>query len=124
MDLHLKYQWAWGHTMIRNWYLLTGIIIIAISSAPIIFFLIPKQIKEVRRKSNNKAVKKYVLGLEMAIVFCMFPGLPRAFQVLNVDPVNNWARLAAVMNRLPYIFMTALLLLIWFYKLKPEDPED
>lgn len=110
--------------MIKNWYLFVGIVIIILASAPILFFLIPKQIKEIQKKSNNKRVKKYILGLEAAIVFCMFPGLPRAFQVLGVDPVNNWARLASVMNRLPYIFITILLLLIWFYKLKPEDPEE
>lgn len=107
--------------MIRNWYLFVGIIIIIISALPILLFLIPSQVKEVLKGGNNVRVKKLVLGLEIAIVFCMFPGLPRAFQVLNQDPVNNWARLASIMNRLPYLFIMILLMLIWFYKLKPED---
>lgn len=106
--------------MVKNWYLLTGVVIVFISAVPLLFLII-KQSQEVQRKSNNTKLRKYVLGLEIAILLCMLPGLPRAFQLLSVDPVNNWSRVASIMNRLPYIFISALLLLIHFYKLKPED---
>lgn len=110
--------------MIRNWYLFIGIIIIIISALPILFFLIPNQIREIEQKSNNKRVKKYVLGLEVFIALTMLPGLPAVIGSIARPARDNWVKLANITNRLPFLGIMVLLMLIWFYKLKPEDPEE
>lgn len=107
--------------MIRNYYLFTGIVVTVLSVIPVMFYLLPHHLHDLQLKSNNKRLKKYVLWLETAFVFCMLPGLPRAIQLLGVPAYNVAAKIAAVSNRLPYIIITTLLLLIQFYKLKPED---
>lgn len=109
--------------MIRNYYLFVGIVITIISALPVLFYLLPQHLKALQIKSNNRRLKQYVLGLEIAFVFCMLPGLPRAIQVLPIPPYNLAAKVAAVSNRMPFIIVTTLLLLTHFYKLKPEDDE-
>lgn len=109
--------------MIRNWYLFTGAVVIIISVVPILFFLVPKQWVEVRKKSNNSRARKYVLGLEIFIALAMIPGLPAVFSALKRPAKDNWVRLANITNRLPFLGIMILLLLLWFYKLKPEDDE-
>lgn len=110
--------------MIRNWYLLSGVIIISISVLPLLFFLIPHQLREIEQRSNNKRVKKYVLGLEVFIALTMLPGLPAVIGGISRPAKDNWVRLANISNRLPFLGIMVLLMLIWFYKLKPEDLDE
>lgn len=103
--------------MIRNYYLLTGIVIVFLAMVPFVYIL-SKQYQEYRRpKSNLTPTRRYLLLTEFLLVLLFIPGLPRAFQTLSLPAVNNWAKLASITNRLPYLLIALFLLAIYREKI-------
>lgn len=105
--------------MIRNYYLLSGLVMTVISIIGLTFYIIPKQYTEVRR--FNKGIREFAKGIllvEIFLVLGMVPGLPRSLQVLDQPAVNVYAKVAAVTNRLPYLLITLLLILLYNYRVK------
>lgn len=106
---------------IRNWYLLVGVIITLIAIVPLIVYIIPKQFHEVRRPKNEfTRLRKLVLSGEIFMMLAMIPGVPRSIQVLDIPPANNFAKLVAITNRLPYVAMMVILVLIYNYRDKRD----
>lgn len=104
--------------MVRNYWLLTGIIIVFLAILPFIYVLV-KQYNEFRRpKSLLTPTRGYLLLTEFLLTLLFIPGLPRAFELLGVPPVNNWSKVAAITNRLPYLLIALLLLVIYTEKIE------
>lgn len=105
--------------MIRNYYLLAGVIMTGISIIGLTFYIIPRQYAEVQRFDKDiKRFAKGILLVEIFLVLGMVPGLPRSFQVLDQPAVNVYAKVAAVTNRLPYLLITLLLILLYNYRVR------
>lgn len=105
----------------KNYYLLFSIIITFLALTPLVLYVIPKQFTEVRRPKNEfTKLRKLVFLSEVFLALAMIPGLPRSFQLLSVPPVNNWAKVATISNKLPYLATMVILILIYNYR----DKED
>lgn len=103
--------------MIRNWWLLTGIIMTLTAMFALAFYVLPRQYQETQRPKSHFTQFRWLIFLgELLLIFGMAPGLPRSFQILNVPPVNNWAKVAAVTNKVPYFAMMVVLILIYRFR--------
>lgn len=100
--------------VVRNYYLLAGTIITILALLPLIFYVIPKQLKEVNRpKSELTPTRISLFLLESAIAVTMLPGVPRMIQLLSIPPSNDYAKVVAVTNKLPYLIISIILLVIY-----------
>lgn len=107
--------------MIRNYWLFSGLIIMIFAFVPLVFYVIPKQFAEVRRPRNEfTRLRKLVFLAEVFLVLAMVPGVPRSIQTLGTPPVNNYAKVAAITNRVPYFATMVILVLIYNYRSKDE----
>lgn len=99
--------------MVKNYYLLVGVIIAILALAPMVY-VIYAQIKEVRRPKNPLTPTRLrLLILEVMFPLIILPGLPRAVQLLSLPPVNNYAKIVSITNRLPYLIVAVLLFVIY-----------
>lgn len=89
---------------IRNYYLFAGIIMTLISMVILLSYVIPQQLKEVLRPKSYLTPSRIVLFIiQVSYLFALVPGLTRSFQVLDLPITSNWARVAAITNRVPYL---------------------
>lgn len=103
-----------GEDVVRNYYLLTGMLISILAVIPIVFYILPKQWVEVRRpKSVLTPTRISLFILEASIAITMLPGIPRLYQLLDVPPANNYAKIVAITNKLPYLIISVILLIIY-----------
>lgn len=104
--------------MIRNWFVFASIVMTLVSVVPIVFYILPRQLEEVRRDHDIASrFRWYIFELELLLAVSMIPGLPRAFQVLTEPAFNNYSKIASVTNRVPYVAITFILILMYNYKI-------
>lgn len=100
--------------MVKNVYLLIGMTITIIALLPLLFYILPKQWAEVRRpKSELTNTRIALFILEASIAITMIPGIPRLYQLLDVPPANDYAKVVAITNKLPYLIISIILLIIY-----------
>lgn len=105
----------------RNPSLLIGTGVSVAALLPFFFYILPRQLAEVRRpKSVLSRTRLRLFWLEVMFVLAIVPGIPRAVQLLNVPAVNNYAKLVSITNRLPYLIIAVILVLIYNERIKVE----
>lgn len=105
----------------RNPFLLTGVVISIAALVPFFFYILPKQLAEVRRPPSILSRTRFRLfWLEVMLVLAIVPGIPRTIQLLSIPAVNDYAKLVSITNRLPYLIIAVILVMIYSERIKVE----
>lgn len=102
--------------MIRNWWLLAGLVVTIISVVSTCLYILPKQFRENQRPRNDfSRLRLYILAGELFLTAGMSLGFATSIQSLNIPPRNNWSKVASISNRVPYAAIAFILILIYNY---------
>lgn len=100
--------------MVRNYFVLTGMILTILALIPLVSYILPKQWAEVKRpKSPLTPARISLFLLELSITLTMIPGIPRSYQTLIIPAVNDYAKAVSITNRLPYVFISVILVILY-----------
>lgn len=102
-----------------NWYIITSIMMRAVSIALLLVYVIPKQIKEVRNNRNEYSSLAALL-LSMVVVFVTLALAPLSYQTTRIYSPNEFTfqNIASVLANIGVLALSVGWYLVYNYKFK------
>lgn len=113
---------------IQNWWIFTGLVMVALQALALIFYVVPKQYSEVVGNVHKRYLPHQVVligylifAAELLFLISLPLGLPRSIQLISLPAPNTVSKMASISTRIPGFASMIVLVLIYYIGSKPLD---